>query len=71
MSTTVSFPAATSRANPSGTFTASGCGICLDVAREAMQLHNAGSTLADIRVAIDRKYGSESPTRTPTPPVPK
>ncbi len=48
-----------------------GCGICIDVAREAMQMHNAGSTLADLRAAIDRKYGSENPTSTPTPPVPK
>jgi hypothetical protein len=44
-----------------------GCGICIDVAREAARLHKAGVPLAEVRAAIDRKYRSEYPTSTPTP----
>lgn len=47
-----------------------GCGICIDVAREAARLHAAGVSVADIRNAIDRKYKSEYPTSTATPPPP-
>jgi hypothetical protein len=46
-----------------------GCGICIDVAQEASRLHAAGTPVADIRAAIDRKYRAEFPTSTPTPPV--
>jgi hypothetical protein len=44
-----------------------GCGICIDVALAAKQMHDAGTPLADIRRAIDQKYKSEYPTSTPTP----
>jgi hypothetical protein len=44
-----------------------GCTVCLDVAREAMTLFETGSTPADIRAAIDRKYRSRFPSSTPTP----
>jgi hypothetical protein len=44
-----------------------GCGICIDVALAARQMHEAGTPLADIRRAIDLKYKSEYPTSTPTP----
>jgi hypothetical protein len=46
-----------------------GCGICIDVALEASRMLEAGTTVADIRAAIDRKYRTEFPTSTPTPPV--
>jgi hypothetical protein len=44
-----------------------GCGICIDVAMMAKQLHADGSSVADIRRAVDAKYRSEYPTSTPTP----
>jgi Protein of unknown function with PCYCGC motif len=44
-----------------------GCGICIDVAVAARQMHSSGATVADIRRAIDQKYKSEFPTSTPTP----
>lgn len=46
-----------------------GCGICIDVAREAERLHREGVKVADIRRAIDAKYRADYPTSTPTPPV--
>jgi hypothetical protein len=33
-------------------------------------MHQAGTKLADIRAAIERKYAPSFPTATPTPPVP-
>lgn len=47
-----------------------GCGICIDVAREAARMHAAGAGVAEIREAIDRKYKSEYPTSTATPLAP-
>ena len=47
-----------------------GCAICIDVARDAMQMHNSGATPASIRAAIDSKYGARFPTSTPTPKPP-
>ena len=44
-----------------------GCAICLDVGRDAMTLFNAGNSVAQIRSAIDKKYGSHFPSSTPTP----
>jgi hypothetical protein len=44
-----------------------GCGICIDVAVAARDMHASGAAVADIRRAIDRKYKSEYPTSTPTP----
>ncbi|HET7219079.1 MAG TPA: PCYCGC motif-containing (lipo)protein [Vicinamibacterales bacterium] len=46
-----------------------GCGICIDVAREAARMHAAGASVAEIRAAIDQKYATEYSTHTPTPPV--
>jgi Protein of unknown function with PCYCGC motif len=37
------------------------------VAVAAMQMHSNGTSVADIRRAIDQKYKSEYPTSTPTP----
>lgn len=44
-----------------------GCTICIDVARDAMTLFDAGSTPRQIREAIDGKYRSRYPSATPTP----
>lgn len=46
-----------------------GCGICIDIAREAARMHGDGAGVAEIRKAIDTKYRAEYPTSTPTPPV--
>ena len=48
-----------------------GCGVCIDVARDAMQMYASGAGPADIRAAIDRKYEALSAHKTPTPPVPR
>lgn len=48
-----------------------GCTICVDVAREAMQLHASGASVAAIRTAIDKKWAAEHQgleTKTPLPP---
>ena len=47
-----------------------GCTICVDVARDAMTMFNAGAAPAAIREAIDKKYGSRYPSSTPTPAPP-
>ncbi len=43
----------------------------MDVARDAMQMYSSGASVADIRAAIERTYGPNFPTHTPTPPVVK
>ncbi len=50
-----------------------GCTICIDVARDAMTLAAAGAAPAQIRTAIDQKYGARYPssTHTPHPAAPK
>ncbi|MBM3809380.1 MAG: hypothetical protein FJW22_14440 [Acidimicrobiia bacterium] len=51
-----------------------GCTICIDVAREAMQMYQSGADVRSIRAAIERKwtpgYGSGK-TPTPLPPPAK
>jgi hypothetical protein len=47
-----------------------GCAVCVDVARESMQLFNSGADPASIRSAIERKWTPQYSTKTPTPPVP-
>jgi hypothetical protein len=44
-----------------------GCAICLQVGLDAMTLFNGGAKPADIRAAIDQKYGAHFPSSTPTP----
>jgi hypothetical protein len=44
-----------------------GCAICLGVGRDSMALFNGGAKPAEIRAAIDRKYGAFYPSSTPTP----
>ena len=45
------------------------CTICIDVAREAQQLHTSGATVRDIRAAVEDKY-ARYPSQTPTPAPP-
>ena len=45
------------------------CTICIDVARDAMQLRASGASTDDIRSAVDNKY-SAYPRQTPTPAPP-
>lgn len=48
-----------------------GCTICVDVARESMQLYASGADVASIRAAIERKWApGNAEGRTPTPPPP-
>jgi hypothetical protein len=48
-----------------------GCTICIDVARESMQLYASGADVHSIRAAIERRWGpSNSEGRTPTPAPP-
>ena len=48
-----------------------GCEVCIDVAYQAMQMHNSGATVAEIRDAIDKKYDTYSRPHTPTPKPPQ
>jgi hypothetical protein len=51
-----------------------GCTICVDVARESMQLYASGADVHSIRAAIERKWGpgnAEGRTPTPAPPAKK
>ena len=43
--------------------------MCLDVAREAMQMHEAGADAKAIRAEIEAKYRGAYPSMTPTPAV--
>lgn len=48
-----------------------GCTICIDVARESMQMYMSGADVHSIRAAIERRWGpSNSEGRTPTPAPP-
>jgi hypothetical protein len=47
-----------------------GCAVCVDVARDAMTLFNAGATPTAIRASIEKKYSSHFPSSTPTPQPP-
>jgi hypothetical protein len=44
-----------------------GCTVCIDVARDAMNLFNSGAKPKAIREAIDGKYAARYPSATPTP----
>ena len=51
-----------------------GCAICVDVAREAMQLYSSGADVVSIRAAIERKWtpgNADGKTPTPAPPAKK
>jgi hypothetical protein len=47
-----------------------GCTICIDVAREAMQLYSSGADVKSIRAAIERRWAANAEGRTPTPQPP-
>jgi len=44
-----------------------GCTICIDVAREAMQLYSSGADVKSIRTAIEKRWAANAEGRTPTP----
>jgi hypothetical protein len=46
------------------------CSVCIDVAREAMQMFASGASVRDIRAAIERKWSTAYKNHTPTPPPP-
>jgi hypothetical protein len=49
-----------------------GCTICVDVAREAMQMYTSGADVVSIRAAIERKWTpGNAAGKTPTPFPPK
>ena len=48
-----------------------GCEVCIDIGQQAMQMHNSGASVAEIRAAIDQRYGTNSRPHTPTPNPPK
>ena len=49
-----------------------GCTICVDVAREAMQLYSSGADVVSIRAAIEKRWSpGNAAGRTPTPHPPK
>ena len=48
-----------------------GCTICIDVARESMQLYNSGAGVTAIRAAIEKRWApGNAAGRTPTPAPP-
>jgi Protein of unknown function with PCYCGC motif len=48
-----------------------GCAICVDVARESMQLYASGADVVSIRGAIERRWApGNAAGRTPTPAPP-
>lgn len=46
------------------------CTICIDVATRSRQMHASGASARDIRAAIEKTYGPQASTRTPTPQPP-
>jgi hypothetical protein len=46
------------------------CAVCLDVATRSLQLYNSGASVADIRAAVEKEFGANALTHTPTPEVP-
>lgn len=46
------------------------CTVCIDVARDAMLMSNSGASPAQIRAAIDQKWGAGAARQTPTPRPP-
>ena len=46
------------------------CAVCLDVATRARQMYAAGSSLPDIRAAVEKEWASRATNHTPTPDAP-
>jgi hypothetical protein len=62
--------------NPDGTVKAwephgMGCAVCIDVARDSMQLHASGASVRDVRSSIESEYSDRFPRMTPTPAPPQ
>jgi hypothetical protein len=48
-----------------------GCTICIDVARQAMQMYSSGADVMAIRAAVEKRWGpTNADGRTPTPAPP-
>lgn len=47
-----------------------GCAVCIDVARDSMQLRASGASVGDVRAAVESKYAARFPRMTPTPSPP-
>ena len=47
-----------------------GCAVCIDVARDSMQLQASGASVEDVRAAVEAKYADRFPRMTPTPDPP-
>ena len=47
-----------------------GCAICLEVGKRAMTLYNEKKSVVEIRNTIDREFGANATTHTPTPRPP-
>ncbi|HWB29644.1 MAG TPA: PCYCGC motif-containing (lipo)protein [Vicinamibacterales bacterium] len=47
-----------------------GCEVCVDVAQMAMQMHDAGASVAQIRAAVEQRFGGRHMGHTPTPQPP-
>jgi hypothetical protein len=46
------------------------CEVCIDVAQQAMQMHNSGASLTAIRKAVEERFaGARFHTPTPVPPA--
>lgn len=44
-----------------------GCEVCLDVANQALQMHNSGASVSAIRESVEKKYAALYEGHTPTP----
>jgi hypothetical protein len=44
-----------------------GCEVCVDVAYQAMQMHNSGASVSAIRDAVEKRYAGHGGGHTPTP----
>ena len=47
------------------------CQVCIDVAHKSEEMHKTGSTVGQIRDAIEAEWTPKFPVHTPTPLVPK
>ena len=43
------------------------CAVCIDVATRSRQMYASGASVRDIRAAIEKEFGADFPTMTPTP----
>ncbi|OFV94151.1 MAG: hypothetical protein A3G76_00915 [Acidobacteria bacterium RIFCSPLOWO2_12_FULL_65_11] len=47
------------------------CPMCLAVGEQAMRMHASGSSVQEIRAAVEEKYGGITEFKTPTPAPPR